>query len=337
MREKAGQIALDGIEQLRWLFAGNMELLVLNLEPATAAGLLAIQEPKPDHAKVYRLVNPGADAKVIFADNPIPAVLISAPPRPIRAGLVPRQPVVFCHGMLAFSTLSMQMPEDSNCFSPLRDFLHSRGFRALFPHVAPTSSVALRAEQLRMQISRWTNEPVNLIAHSMGGLDARFMISQLGMAKQVCSLTTVSTPHRGTYLVDWFLTNFRQRLPLMIALESAGFDVAGFRDCRPAACRDFNMRITDVPGVSYFSFGGEVPVGRVTPPLRRAWSLLTAEEGPNDGMVSVASARWGEYLGTVHADHFAQTPDLKFIHPSEDFDPLDFYFRILENLARRGF
>ena len=57
----------------------------------------------------------------------------------------------------------------------------------------------------------------------------------------------------------------------------------------------------------------------------------------SDGMVSLASARWGEYLGTVHADHFAQTPDMKFIHPHEDFDPLRFYFRILENLARRGF
>ena len=44
---QAGQIVLDGIEQLRWLFAGNVELLLLNLEPAIAAGLLAIQESKP--------------------------------------------------------------------------------------------------------------------------------------------------------------------------------------------------------------------------------------------------------------------------------------------------
>ena len=57
----------------------------------------------------------------------------------------------------------------------------------------------------------------------------------------------------------------------------------------------------------------------------------------NDGMVSLASARWGEYLGTVHADHFAQTPDMKFVHPAEDFDALGFYVHVLENLARRGF
>ena len=51
-----------------------------------------------------------------------------------------------------------------------------------------------------------------------------------------------------------------------------------------------------------------MPAARVTPVLRRSWSMLTALEGANDGMVSMASARWGEYLGTIYADHFAQTP-----------------------------
>jgi triacylglycerol lipase len=250
---------------------------------------------------------------------------------------VPRAPVVFCHGMLAFSMLRMQVPEDPNCFSALRDFLQGRGFRTLYPAVAPTGGVIMRAGQLREQILRWTNEPVNLIAHSMGGLDARQMITHLGMAERVRSLTTVSTPHRGTHLVDWFLKNYRERVPLFLALEAAGFDVKGFSDCRPDACREFNAKTPDMPGVAYFSYGGDVAVSRVTPPLRRAWHILSTEEGPNDGMVSVASARWGEYLGTVHADHFAQTPDLKFIHPNEDFNPLAFYSLVLEGLARRGF
>jgi triacylglycerol lipase len=71
--------------------------------------------------------------------------------------------------------------------------------------------------------------------------------------------------------------------------------------------------------------------------LRRAWSVLTPVEGPNDGMVPLTSARWGEYLGTLHADHFAQTPDAMFLRPGEDFDALGFYCRLVEDLARRGF
>jgi triacylglycerol lipase len=75
----------------------------------------------------------------------------------------------------------------------------------------------------------------------------------------------------------------------------------------------------------------------VTPFLRRAFNLLTPHEGPNDGLVSVTSSRWGEYLGTLQADHFAQTPDGVFIREGENFDALGFYVRLVEDLARRGF
>jgi hypothetical protein len=92
-----------------------------------------------------------------------------------------------------------------------------------------------------------------------------------------------------------------------------------------------------MPGVRYFAYGGSVPQGRVSPILRRGWALLSAAEGPNDGLVSLASARWGEYLGTVFADHFAQTPDGMFVHPSESFDSLGFFTRLVEDLARRGY
>jgi triacylglycerol lipase len=76
---------------------------------------------------------------------------------------------------------------------------------------------------------------------------------------------------------------------------------------------------------------------QVIAPLRRASVLLAAAEGPNDGLVSVESARWGEYLGTLHIDHFVQTPDLAYACPGRPFDALGFYLRLLEDLARRGF
>lgn len=87
----------------------------------------------------------------------------------------------------------------------------------------------------------------------------------------------------------------------------------------------------------YFSFGGEVSPGRLSPILRRAWAILTPVEAPNDGMVSLASARWGEFVDTIHADHFAQTPDAVFLRAGEDFDTLRLYCGMVENLARRGF
>ncbi len=325
------------LDRLRWLFAGSLDLLLFNLDLA-AQTLVAGLGAATDRAPVSALAVPH-DSATDWLDQLRPDVpaRCGASLRPARSRLVTRHPVVFCHGMLACSLLRMQLPRDYNYFTPLRKFLEERGFRVLFPLVTPTGGVAERAGQLREQITRWTDEPVNVVAHSMGGLDARYLISRLDMAGRVRSLTTVSTPHRGSPLADWFLQNYRQRVPLLLALEALGISVDGFRDCRPALCREFNAHTPDSPHVRYFSYAGDVPVNRVTPVLRRAWEILTPLEGPNDGMVSVASARWGEYLGTLYADHFAQTPDGLFVHPEEDFDSLGFFTRLVEDLARRGF
>ncbi len=37
---------------------------------------------------------------------------------------------------------------------------------------------------------------LNLIAHSKGGLEARYLISTLGFAEKTASLTTICTPHQ---------------------------------------------------------------------------------------------------------------------------------------------
>lgn len=305
--QEAGQALTGGLERLRRVFEGSLELRVFDGQSSSVA-------PLPKSAGRLRETA-----------------------RPARARMVPRHPVVFCHGMLAFSLVKMSIPEDCNSFSPMRNLMEERGFRTLFPQVAPTSGVAARAAQLKEQILSWTDEPVNIVAHSMGGLDARHLITHLDMAGKVKSLTTVSTPHRGTHLADWALDNFHKRVPLLLALESFGVNIDGFRDCRPVTCAAFNAATPDRPDVAYFSYGASVPLWRLSPVLRRAWNILKPVEGDNDGMVSVSSARWGQYLGTIAADHFAQTPDFAFVRPGEDFDVVGFYARLVEDLARRGF
>jgi len=329
--DTASATLAEGLDRLRWLFVGNLDLTLLNLEPAVAPALAAALEASEDRARVSRLAGPAENL------GRSPTEPARGELRPVRARSLTRHPIVFCHGMLALSTLRMQLPKETNYYVPLGDFLRERGFRVLFPQVSPTSGVAERARQLREQIRAWTDEPVNVIAHSMGGLDARHMITHLDMGRQVRTLTTIATPHRGTYLADWFCSMYGQRVPLLTAFQALGVNMDGFRDCGRDACRAFNAATPDVSGVRYFSYCGEVSQARVSPVLRRAWNLLTPVEGANDGMVSVASARWGECLGTLHADHFAQTPDAVHLRPGEDFDSLGFYARLVENLARRGF
>jgi triacylglycerol lipase len=329
---------LHALDRLRWLFAGTLDLQVLNLEPSLASSLAGAVGPAPDRATVARAVNVSGDpAELLDGNLAEPAVPRLPGVRPTYASRVPRYPVVFCHGMLAVNLVRLQLPEDVNYLGGLGPFLQERGVRVLFPRVAATGGVETRARQLRQQITAWTDEPVNLITHSMGGLDARYLITHLGMADRVRSLTTIAAPHHGSYISDWILENFRDGIPLLLTMEAFGFDLAAFRDCRPAVCREFNARTPDMPGVRYFSYGAAVPHSRVSPMLRRSWNLLSAAEGPNDGLVSEASAHWGEYLGTLAVDHFAQSGDALLVHPCETFDAVGFFTRLVEDLAWRGF
>ena len=42
----------------------------------------------------------------------------------------------------------------------------------------------------------------------------------------------------------------------------------------------------------------------VSPLLFQPYRVVDASEGPNDGLVSIASARWGQHLETWPVDHF---------------------------------
>lgn len=323
-----------GLQQLRWVFARQLEFLVINLEK----DLARVEDGAKDLATITEWINPGDAPMGMFEDNPpaevdYPRFFV----RPTRSSKLTRHPIVFCHGMLALSAMRMNLPKHLNSFVPLEPFLQKQGFRVLFPQVSPTSGVAVRAKELKEQILHWTDQPVNLIAHSMGGLDARYMISHLDMADHVTTLTTICTPHRGTFIAEWFIRNYRHRVPLLFALESLGANFDGFWDCQRPNCAEFNKTTPNADDVSYFSYGGEVTSSKISPILRRAWNILTPVEGGNDGLVSTTSAHWGEYLGTIPADHLAQTPDSMFLHPAETFDALGFYLDLVNNLARRGF
>jgi triacylglycerol lipase len=246
---------------------------------------------------------------------------------------VTRYPLVFCHGMLGYSVLKLRRVDLANYFNGLRELLSERVFRVLMPELGRTHSIEQRAEQLRQTIGRWTSEPVNIIGHSMGGLDARFLISKLDMADRVASLTTIATPHHGSSFADWFIDGFDAKLPFLRSLEQFGIEVEGFRDVTRAACRAFNRNIPDSPKVRYYSYSAFQVARRIPPVLRRSHSMIARLEGANDGLVAETSARWGEHVATLRADHLSLVGE----YGPEYFDHLTFFQRIAEDLVRHGF
>src|SRR5712692_3871085 len=77
---------------------------------------------------------------------------------------------------------------------------------ALFPNVKGIDSVEQRAKQLAEEIDqkKFPSGPIHIIAHSMGGLDARRFLVEgpKSLTERVVSLSTIATPHHGSLIAD---------------------------------------------------------------------------------------------------------------------------------------
>ena len=207
---------------------------------------------------------------------------------------VPRlaHPVVLVHGLCGFDRIFACRRPVMEYFPGIRPLLESAGNRVLTPRLSPTAGVAIRAAELAAYIRREVGTtPVHVIGHSMGGLDARYMIARLGLDAQVKSLTTLGTPHRGTAFADWGIDRFSRTLrPLFCA---AGVSDGAFLDLTTDACKRFNETVPNVPGVRYFSVAGDCGRDWLGAEWAMSSRIVARSEGPNDGVVSVASAAWG--------------------------------------------
>jgi triacylglycerol lipase len=258
---------------------------------------------------------------------------------PLQTAVMPRlrAPIVLVHGITGFSRIRIGRFVLIHNFHRIHRAMEAAGNRVFAPWLMYAGPVAQRAVQLRTFIDRHCpGERVHLICQSMGGLDARYLITRLGMADRVLSLTTLGTPHRGSSVADWGQHRLRRLvLPLF---DFAGLSAGGFEDLTTWKCRQFNLDTPDVPGVRYFSVAAYLPPGHI---LRRVIPLrhLEAAEGPCDGLVSVASARWGEDCELWEGTHFSllnwgnRLPGLPPFLP----DAVPGYARLLQRLVREGF
>jgi len=217
-------------------------------------------------------------------------------------------PIVLQHGLLGFGDFRIGKFRVSY-FNGIDRALEKRGHPLIVSRVHPTGSIELRARQLKSTILKELRllngkpQRVVILAHSMGGLDARYMLARLGMDRHVAAMVTISTPHRGSPYADWCLENLGKKLGGLKLIKLLKLDVDALSDLTRESCLKFNERIEDSPHVKYFSISASRPWHRVPPMFLHSHKIITGIEGPNDGLVSVVSAKWGEHLDTWPADH----------------------------------
>ena len=252
--------------------------------------------------------------------------------------------------------------------------IQAEGYYVLRDSVPPVDSVATRARALGDQLDKFvaTNEldRVHIIAHSMGGLDSRYLLSTLKRGAKVVSLTTLGTPHRGSPLADIGLgitdhLTVSQEDAILALTEFLGPDVTSaqldraLRDLAEANAPAFNAANPDASGVAYYSYAGfstlfglgnsngdvqcaapgaTVPEPSSLPGLLRLAGPIVAggtDLRPHDGVVPVDSARWTGFLGCIPADHLDMTRAGAKDAADLDLELVPFYKQLVARVAKK--
>ena len=237
-------------------------------------------------------------------------------------------PIVLAHGVCRFDKVWSEALELDNNDDPKLDQLHyfkglrtelmKHGFTVYHSNVSWAADVETRASELKENVikilEKEGSEKVNIIAHSMGGLDARHMLFNFRdsdrLHERVASLTTVSTPHEGSPFADWGTDNLPHVIPVA---QKLGLSLNGLRDLRTDKCRRFNNdpEVIEFENaceskIKFQTFAGVQKFWGVFDALKLSFYIIEKEEGDNDGLVSLKSAKWREHYfkGVIeNADH----------------------------------
>jgi len=266
-------------------------------------------------------------------------------------------PIVLACGIARFDRvppwrwLAAHAGESMHYFKRIRAALQEAGFSAHHTLVDWAGPIEKRAKQLGCEVDSVLaitgRTKVHIIAHSMGGLDARWMIAKLGYAAKVGSLTTIGTPHHGTPVADWLVANRKTTRAIITWLQRRGLDVTGLYDLTTevSAARNEELAPREANnGVVYRTWGGQTQFWPIFVFLKPKYLLLkhVYDEPLNDALVPLRSARWKHefFQGAIPWDHLSQ---LGWWTPSRmaagDFSPRrfeadvrEFYVRIARGL-----
>lgn len=275
-----------------------------------------------------------------------------------------KYPIVMLHGIGYRDDMFIKAS-----WGRIPDVLRAAGARVFLGGLDAWNSHENNAAMLKPKIEAILAETgaakVNLIGHSKGGLEGRYLISKLDMGTKVASLTTLCTPHRGTAVADWLGGDLSNRLGMMgfnmlrLMTQKLGFKAFDLvaritGDKRPEAgmalkeltrayLEEFNKTVPDAPGVYYQSYGAAMKQASDDPVFAASYLLLLLQKaGENDGMVPVDSCRWGNFRGLIassdpskglsHADIVDYRGGLL-----KHTDITQVYVGIVEELKQQGF
>lgn len=259
-----------------------------------------------------------------------------------------KYPIVLIHGF-GFKDLKY-----INYWGRVPNELIKNGATIYYGNQEAWGTVEYNANDIKQKILGILNETgcekVNIIAHSKGGLDARYMISKLDMGACVASLTMIGVPNHGSNII-----RFIDRLPKCI-YQTIGCNIDKYfrkigdknpdfftssRQLSVEYSKTFNEQINDDSRVYYQSYANVMKNMFSDYVLTVPYCILKIMDGENDGLVTVDSAKWGEFKGIIKNSHnrgisHGDIIDLRK-NDYKGFDVREFYIQLVADLKNKGF
>jgi len=256
-----------------------------------------------------------------------------------------KYPLVFAHGIALRDRRTTNVP-----WGRIPHVLRENGVEIYFGNTDAWGSIESNAEMLKETVDKILKETgkekVNIIAHSKGGLDSRYMIWKYDYGNKVASLTTISTPHHGAVLADMILnlksihTKAAEKSledlsklynDLYPDIYTAGYDLT------TAYMKEFNKIVTMDDRVYYQSIYSIMNKATDDLFFAASYDYIKKEIGENDGLVSEYSARWGNNITKVEGG--ISHEQIIDITRKDLFDMKipNIYLRIVNDLKNKGF
>ncbi|HON78566.1 MAG TPA: alpha/beta fold hydrolase [Spirochaetota bacterium] len=265
-----------------------------------------------------------------------------------------RYPIVLAHGMGASAEILGIMDYWWGIEDPMED----EGADVYITSVNGMDSTANKAASFRAQFLQILAiagaSKGNIIGHSHGTVYTRYALTNLGLGSKVASHTSLSGPHRGSSVADtifnivpecgWELTGATLDFVYAFIFGDTNPNSLenGLEMTRPHMQNIFNPNCPNVSGVYYQSWTSKIRYASNSVILEIPWLICKYYEGDNDGLVSVTSAKWGNFRGVIEGswwsggvDHLNIVGQLFGVTPG--FDAPGFFVSIAQDLKARGY
>ena len=255
-----------------------------------------------------------------------------------------KYPIVLVHGIMvknlkiwrAFRVISNAMVED--------------GYTVYVTDQDGVGAIQTNAQQIKEEIlailQKEKCEKVNIIAHSKGGLDSRYMISKLGMDDKIASLTTLSTPHHGSKMSTTLMKIPKFFAKIIAFFCNTAYKIAGDKKPDLYACGvqlsdttmvEFNKDVPNSDKVYYQSYSSKVDTRKAFVQFIPFQFCKICEKRDVDGVVAVESAIWGDYKGSIHTNPNHTKMVGAYGSKRHLKDVCAFYCKVAKDLEEMGF